>query len=409
MFEWLNRDIWKKRGKEDKEKQEWKRDDMLDVVKQMKAKKKRDRSGYLEPEPNSMLAVAQDDFSVIVIDADTRKVVRTYKGHTNRVTDMSFSSDGRWLITGSMDSTVRTWDMPTARLIDCFLLDFAVTSLSMSPTSDFLVTTHVDDLGVYLWSNITLFSHVSLHPLPTNYKPQLLKMPGSAKAQDGDAEDVTEGHDMSEFKSPERLSNELITLSLLPESRWLNLLNLDVIKKRNKPKESLKVPKAAPFFLPTIPGLQPKFSSETDDLSPNMKSMVLKGQLLPLSDVGVLLQGSMDSGKFGPVLSRLKELGPSSLDAELRALSPDGGGSPPLMLQFLKLIGHIVDTGIDFELAQAHLSLFLKIHGDVIAHQPELVQELKTLSVSQTLSWRTLQDLFNQSLCLVTYLRSTAL
>lgn len=28
---------------------------------------------------------------------------------------------------------------------------------------------------------------------------------------------------------------------------------------RNKPKEPPKVPKAAPFFLPTIAGLQPKF------------------------------------------------------------------------------------------------------------------------------------------------------
>ena len=33
----------------------------------------------------------------------------------------------------------------------------------------------------------------------------------------------------SDFKSPEQISNELVTLSLLPNSRWQNLL-LDVIK-----------------------------------------------------------------------------------------------------------------------------------------------------------------------------------
>ena len=37
------------------------------------------------------------------------------------------------------------------RLIDCFLVESPVTSLAMSPVADFLVTTHVDDLGVYLW------------------------------------------------------------------------------------------------------------------------------------------------------------------------------------------------------------------------------------------------------------------
>ena len=33
------------------------------------------------------------------------------------------------------------------------------------------------------------------------------------------------------------------------------MLNLDVIKAKNKPKAPPKKPKAAPFFLPTIPGL----------------------------------------------------------------------------------------------------------------------------------------------------------
>ena len=34
----------------------------------------------------------------------------------------------------------------------------------------------------------------------------------------------------AEFKSVEQISDELITLSLLPNSRWQNLLSLDVIK-----------------------------------------------------------------------------------------------------------------------------------------------------------------------------------
>ena len=38
--------------------------------------------------------------------------------------------------------------------------------------------------------------------------------------------------------------------------RWLNLLNLDVIKAKNKPKAAPKKPKVAPFFLPTVPGLE---------------------------------------------------------------------------------------------------------------------------------------------------------
>lgn len=46
--------------------------------------------------------------------------------------------------------------------------------------------------------------------------------------------DVAEGEDkcdeMIEYDSPEQLGEQLVTLSLLPESRWKNLLSLDVIK-----------------------------------------------------------------------------------------------------------------------------------------------------------------------------------
>lgn len=35
-----------------------------------------------------MLAVSLDDFRVMIIDIDTRKIVRTFQGHHNAVTDM---------------------------------------------------------------------------------------------------------------------------------------------------------------------------------------------------------------------------------------------------------------------------------------------------------------------------------
>lgn len=36
--------------------------------------------------------------------------------------------------------------------------------------------------------------------------------------------------EMIEYVSPEQLGEQLVTLSLLPESRWKNLINLDIIK-----------------------------------------------------------------------------------------------------------------------------------------------------------------------------------
>lgn len=62
-----------------------------------------------------MLAVACDDFLIRVVDTDTRRIVRIFSGHTNRITDLALSADSHWLITASVDCTIRTWDLPSGR------------------------------------------------------------------------------------------------------------------------------------------------------------------------------------------------------------------------------------------------------------------------------------------------------
>lgn len=55
--------------------------------------------------------------------------------------------------------------------------------------------------------------------------------------------------------APQPLAPELVTLSMLPRTQWQNLVHLDTIKARNKPIEPPKKPAAAPFFLPTLAGV----------------------------------------------------------------------------------------------------------------------------------------------------------
>ena len=59
-------------------------------------------------------------------------------------------------------------------------------SLSLSPTGDFLATCHVDDLGVYLWANKTLYAHVDLRPLPADYEPQVMETPSTSHRSQGE-------------------------------------------------------------------------------------------------------------------------------------------------------------------------------------------------------------------------------
>ena len=87
-----------------------------------------------------------------------------------------------------MDCCTRTWDLPTGSLVDCFATSSPVTSVTLSPLGEYLATTHVDDLGIYLWSNMTLYTHVALRPLPADYTPQLLEAPTTSRQSKGKAE-----------------------------------------------------------------------------------------------------------------------------------------------------------------------------------------------------------------------------
>ena len=62
-----------------------------------------------------------------------------------------------------------------------------------------------------------------------------------------------------------------------------------------------------------------------------------------------------------PIMQRLKEMGPSAIDSELRSLAPDCGGSIEVMCNFVQFIDNALQTNRDFELAQAYLALFLKV------------------------------------------------
>ncbi|MBN3310749.1 WDR36 protein, partial [Amia calva] len=356
---------------------------------------------------SGMAAVALDDFTALIVDIETRRIVRRYSGHCGQINDMAFSPDGRWLITASMDCTIRTWDLPSGCLIDCFLLDAAAISITMSPTGDFLASAHVDDLGIYLWSNNTLCSLVSLRPLPSDFEPTAVMLPGTCPVRDVDSEEEEEevSDEMIEYESPEQLAEELVTLSLLPESRWKNLLSLDIIKKRNKPKEPPKVPKSAPFFIPTIPGLLPRFAATEDPNSQNQSKVVNFGVLAQKSDFLLQLEDALVSDSC----DLLKEMGPSRIDAELRGLDPGLGGSLEAMRSFLRLIRSILDSRRDFDLAQAYLALFLKLHLKLLSQEPALLDEVERVSELLEATWRGLQAQFNQSLCLLGYMKSALL
>ncbi|KAJ9694741.1 hypothetical protein PVL29_010290 [Vitis rotundifolia] len=377
---------------------------------------------------NGLLATATDDLVIRLFDVVALRMVRKFEGHIDRVTDLCFSEDGKWLLTSSMDGTLRIWDVILARQIDAIHVDVSVTALSLSPNMDVLATTHVDQNGVYLWVNQTMFSGSSnIDSYASGKEVVSVKLPSvsSTEGSHKDSEKPVLNHLQfkDDFQNPhfhEKIP-DLVTLSLLPKSQWQSLINLDIIKIRNKPIEPPKNAEKAPFFLPSVPTLSGQIVFEPSEISSEKK--VAEGDELensrsdlPQSQFLQLLQSSAEKKSFSVFTDYIKSLSPSTLDVELRMLQiidDDNEQEPdirpdlfPIEL-LLDYFIHEISCRNNFEFIQAVIRLFLKIHGETIRRESNLQDKAKKLLEVQCVVWQRVDKLFQSSRCMVTFLSNS--
>lgn len=61
--------------------------------------------------------------------------VRQFKGHRDRITGLVVSQDAKWLLSASMDGTVRIWDVPAAACLQACHFPLAPCFPHTSPSS----------------------------------------------------------------------------------------------------------------------------------------------------------------------------------------------------------------------------------------------------------------------------------
>ena len=342
--------------------------------------------------PSDLITLTCDDDTIRIVDIETKKTIRELWGCRKGINDCCFSNDGRWIIAASKDSIIRVWDLPTGHLIDAIRMEIPCTALAFSGTGEFLATTCEGQVGVNIWNNRTLFTHVPTRQIS---EEEIAKITGPLPSGEGGhslidsafGEEPEEVEDSAPTSSLDQLSKEMMTLSLVPKSRWQTLLHLDLIKQRNKPKEAPKVPEKAPFFLPSLENSKAQAitaRAEEDAVeSVAERSRIMKmNRLASESPFTILLRSGSESSDCesvlfsnqlvltpsdAPFLTHLSMLPPSSADLEIRSLSPSSTSSENELHNFISALVFRLNQKRDYELVQTWMSVFLRTHGDSVA------------------------------------------
>jgi len=115
----------------------------------------------------------------------------------------------------------------------------------------------------------------------------------------------------------------------------------------------------------------------------------------------VLLDKGKDTTNYSELVTHIKESSPSLIDFEVRSLSMMNEFEE--LKLFIRFLINELETNTNFEMIQALISLFLKVHADTIVINKELSELTLELKENQRIFCTRIQRMFQQNICLISY------
>lgn len=90
---------------------------------------------------SNLIAIACADHSIKIADASTGKILYNLQGHDNEVRSVQFTNDDKFLVSGSLDTQIKIWDLTTGKEV--------LSMLSLTNSNEYII---YNSNGYYLSS-----------------------------------------------------------------------------------------------------------------------------------------------------------------------------------------------------------------------------------------------------------------
>ncbi|ETO28776.1 hypothetical protein RFI_08352, partial [Reticulomyxa filosa] len=135
------------------------------------------------------VAAAGTDCSVHLWNVRTQRHVKTYNGHNNTITTITFNPDSKKLISGSLDRSIRIWDTEKGTCLINMQVGSSVNCLTTSSDEGLLASGHLDGCvrffgfkekkEVFRLDELNLLKSIMSnfrHPMASMFSPKLLEI-----------------------------------------------------------------------------------------------------------------------------------------------------------------------------------------------------------------------------------------
>jgi len=331
-----------------------------------------------------VLCLATDQFELQIFDMEQQREVRRFNKQ-NQIIQIIFSPNGRWILAATKNKDIYVIDVLTNKIIDWFLFSQCPTSFSFSSDGALLATTHENKLGVNICLNKMFLRTVFLEK--DFSKPFFMEV--------NTRDSIIDEKNNSKFMflpitiEKIQLNQNLISLSSLPKITKRNINNWNILLRSNN--FNVKSQNPIPFFFSNV-GINSKFMSDMISLRKRKFS-----QFRTVSNLTRLIQEDSDA----KVLKHLTSLTPIKGHTELQAIGLNLEHEVDELNSMLEFFERQFLKKENFDILQAYLYLFLKIHQNKISRHDVLLLTSKTLVEQVQLLWKNLEALFHNNLCTI--------